>query len=252
VSRVRETLTIDPRFNGPPDSGNGGYACGSLARFVDAPAAEVTLRLPPPIGRPLQVVRGDGGAVTLLDGEAVIAEAQPTDLPAEAPPPVDARDASDAVEDSPFLDETTHPFPTCFVCGPRRAAGDGLRIFAGPVSARDVYAAPWTPDPDLAAADGTLPSDLVWAALDCPTSVPVANDPDDPDFRPIVLARLAARILAPVRAGARHTIVSWPVGIDGRKRHAGAALHTEAGELVAVSRALWIELKPPPAAGATA
>ena len=26
-----------------------------------------------------------------------------------------------------------HPLPTCFVCGPARAKGDGLRIFAGPL-----------------------------------------------------------------------------------------------------------------------
>src|SRR4051812_40757230 len=99
VPRVRETLTIDPRFNGPPDSGNGGYPCGSVAQFVDAPAAEVTLRLPPPIGRELQIARGDGGAVTLLDGDTVIAEALPVDLPAEAPPPVDAQEATRAVDD---------------------------------------------------------------------------------------------------------------------------------------------------------
>jgi hypothetical protein len=248
---VRETLTIDPRFNGPPDSGNGGYTCGSVARFVDAPAAEVTLRLPPPIGRELQIAGGDGGAVTLLDGDIVIAEASPADLPAAAPPAVDTQEATRAVDDSPFIDEATHPFPTCFVCGPLRSAGDGLRIFAGPVAQRDVFAAPWTPDPELAGGDGNLPSELVWAALDCPTSVPVANDPDQLDFRPIVLARLAARILAPVRAGEAHTIVSWPVEIDGRKRHAGAALHNAGGELVAVARALWIELKPPAPAPAT-
>lgn len=238
---MRETLRIDPRFNGPPDSGNGGYTCGSVARFVDGPVAEVTLRLPPPIGRELQVERGDGGAVTLLDGEAVVAEARPTELAADAPAPVDTAEAVIASEDSPFLDEASHPFPTCFVCGPARPHRDGLAIFSGPVAQRDVYAAPWTPDPSLGE---TLPPELVWAALDCPTSVPVANDPDQPDFRPIVLARLAARILAPVRAGEPHTIVSWPIEIDGRKRHAGAALYTDDGDLLAVSRALWIELKP--------
>jgi hypothetical protein len=245
VPRVRETLTIDPRFNGPPDSGNGGYTCGSVARFVDAPAAEVTLRLPPPIGRELQIARGDDGSVSLRDGDTVIAEGRPTQLSAEAPPAVEVQEAARAVDDSPFLDEAAHPFPTCFVCGPLRREGDGLRIFAGPVAQRDVCAAPWTPARDLADGDGNLPSELVWAALDCPTSVPVANDPDQPDYRPIVLARLAARILAPVRAGEAHTIVSWPVEIDGRKRHAGAALHNAGGELVAVARALWIELKPP-------
>jgi hypothetical protein len=248
---VAETLTIDPRFNGPPESGNGGYTCGRLAAYVDAPAAEVTLRLPPPIGRPLEVVPGADGEVTLRDGDRLVAEARPTELDADAPPPLPASEATEGASHSPFLDDSTHPFPSCFVCGPLRAAGDGLRIFSGPVAERDVCGAPWTPAADLAGADGTLPSELIWAALDCPTSVPVANEAGAADFRPIVLARLAARIVAPARAGEPHTIVSWPIERDGRKRHAGAALHNEAGELVAVSRALWIELKPaPPAATA--
>jgi hypothetical protein len=131
------------------------------------------------------------------------------------------------------------------VCGPKRTPGDGLRILAGPVAQRDVFAAPWTPDAGLADDDGLLPSEIVWAALDCPTSIPVANDPGAGDFRPIVLGRLSVRILAPVTAGEPHTIVSWPIAIDGRKRHSGAALHTATGELMAVSRALWIELKLP-------
>jgi hypothetical protein len=242
---MTETLTIEPRFNGPPDSGNGGYSCGRLAQSVDADAVEVTLRLPPPIGRPLQVERDDDGSARLLDGEALIAEARLTELAADAPRPVDAAEAALAEEDSPFLEAGMHPFPTCFVCGPRREPGDGLRIFSGPVAQRDVCAARWTPDPELAAnGDRTLAPELVWAALDCPTSVPVANDPDSADFRPIVLARLAVRILKPVRAGEPHTIVSWPIEIDGRKRHAGAALHSAGGEVLAVARALWIELKP--------
>jgi hypothetical protein len=240
---VDETITIEPRFNGPPESGNGGYTCGMLARYVEGEAAEVMLRLPPPIGRPMVVERGDNGTVRVLDGDALVAEARPTALAPDAPSAVDAAEAARAEEDSPFLDETAHPFPTCFVCGPLRSPGDGLRIFSGPVSQRDVCAARWTPAADLAGEDGTLPPELVWAALDCPTSVPVANEPG-PDFRPIVLARLAARVLAPVVAGEPHTIVSWPIEIDGRKRHSGAALHSDTGELLAVARALWIELKP--------
>ena len=39
------TMTIPHRFRGPPNSGNGGYVCGMLARNI-AGAAEVTLRAP--------------------------------------------------------------------------------------------------------------------------------------------------------------------------------------------------------------
>jgi hypothetical protein len=38
-------------------------------------------------------------------------------------------------------------------------------------------------------------------------------------------------------------ILSWPVEIDGRKRHGAAALYDSAGRLLAASRALWIELR---------
>jgi hypothetical protein len=240
---VASTLTIEPRFNGPPDSGNGGYTCGRLAAFVDADAVEVTLRLPPPIGCALEVER-EGDAVLLRDGGALVAEARPTQLELDAPAPVDLAEAQRAVADSPFLEVDMHPFPTCFVCGPKRTPGDGLRIFAGPVAQRDVFAAPWRAPADLADEHGALPPEIVWAALDCPTSVPVANDPGAGQFRPIVLARLAVRVFQPVIAGEPHTIVSWPIELDGRKRHAGAALHSSAGDLLAVARALWIELKP--------
>jgi hypothetical protein len=43
------SLSVARRFCGPPDTGNGGYVCGLIAGFVEGPA-EVTLRLPPPVG----------------------------------------------------------------------------------------------------------------------------------------------------------------------------------------------------------
>ncbi len=48
------TLTIAKRFHGPPASGNGGYVCGRLARFIPGPAV-VRLKAPPPLERPLTV-----------------------------------------------------------------------------------------------------------------------------------------------------------------------------------------------------
>jgi len=57
-----QTMTIPRRFRGPPNSGNGGYVCGMLARQI-AGAAEITLRAPPPLETELGVVevgKGDG------------------------------------------------------------------------------------------------------------------------------------------------------------------------------------------------
>jgi hypothetical protein len=235
---VQETVVIDERFRGPPDSANGGYTCGRLAEHVEGHAVEVTLRLPPPLGRPLTVQRRDGGAL-LLDGETVVAEAEPAELELELPEPVDPTTATEAARG--YLGFDVHPFPGCFVCGPQRTPGDGLRIFPGRVAGRgELYACPWTPGPDLAGPDSAVRRAIVWASLDCPTASPVANRAGDP---PIVLARMRAELRAPVQAGEPHVLVSWPIEVDGRKRHAGSALFDAAGKPLACARALWIELR---------
>ena len=114
-----------------------------------------------------------------------------------------------------------------------------MRVFPGPVG-DGRFAADWTPDPTLAGEDGAVRAECVWAALDCPTSAPVANMGEGP---PVVLARLAARIEAPVRAGEPHALVSWELGREGRKREAACVLFDSAGSVLARSRALWIELR---------
>jgi len=45
-------IIIDKRYCGPPNSGNGGYVCGRLAQHIPG-GAEVTLRAPPPLDKPL-------------------------------------------------------------------------------------------------------------------------------------------------------------------------------------------------------
>ena len=76
---MSEQVIIDERFCGPPQSGNGGYVCGVLARLIDGPA-EVSLRRPPPLGRPLEVQRLGEGSVALRDGDTVIADGSPTTM----------------------------------------------------------------------------------------------------------------------------------------------------------------------------
>jgi len=69
---------------------------------------------------------------------------------------------------------------------------------------------------------------------------PAAVGPHQPGH----LQVLHVPLRAPVRAGEPHVVISWPIEIDGRKRHSGSALFTADGELLASARALWIELKP--------
>jgi hypothetical protein len=248
VSAVSTTVVIGTRFNGPPDSGNGGYSCGLLAREIEG-AAEVSLRAPPPVGRELVVSR-EGDGLRLLDGETLVAEGTPADAARFVEPPsaVSLDDARAAAARSTYLNAETHPFPTCFVCGPLRDGGDGLRIFPGRLQGRpEMFACTWTPLGSDADGDGGgVREELVWAALDCPTSAPGMNAPGpDGTVLPIVLARLAVDVRAPVLAGAEHVITSWEIGRDGRKREAGAALYGADGSLAALARALWIELRAP-------
>ncbi len=237
------TIEVPERFNGPPGSGNGGYSAGLLAAQVDAPAVEVTLRAPPPLERPLTVERRDDVMVA-LDGDAVVLEARAVELDLTAPEPVglDAAVAADAR--SGFRDRDVHPFPTCVVCGPDRAAGDGLRMFPGPL-ADGRFGTVFRPDSSVAGTDGVVDVPAVWAALDCPSSGPVLDmAPGAAATRaPSVLARLAVRIDDDVRAGETYVSVSWKLGEDGRKRTSGTALYAADGTPVAVARALWIELR---------
>jgi hypothetical protein len=234
---VTETLTIPAWFNGPPTSGNGGYTCGRVAGLVDAEVVEVSLRSPPPLDTPLQVVR-EGDRVMVRDGDTLVAEGGPSELLVEVPDAVPASEVASAQEDGRERWAKDHPFPTCVVCGPARE--DGFGIVPAALPGRDgLFGAAWTPGRASDDGQGCVRPELVWAALDCPTSAPVANFGEGP---PMVLANLTARIGCPLRVGEPHTILSWALGEDGRKHWAAAALFDSDGILTSASRALWIEL----------
>jgi hypothetical protein len=233
------TVKIPARFNGPPSSANGGYACGLVAGLVGAEEVAVSLRVPPPLERPLTVVR-DGPRVELHEGDTLVADGGPEELRLEVPAPISPDEAAAASRAGREHWFALHPFPTCFVCGPDRLPGDGMRVFPGELG-DGLFAADWTPDASVDDGDGFVRPECVWGALDCPTSAPVANFGQGP---PMVLARLAARLGCPVVVGERHTILSWPIELNGRKRSAAAALYDTEGRLVCASRALWIELRP--------
>jgi acyl-coenzyme A thioesterase PaaI-like protein len=231
-------VVIERRFRGPPDSGNGGYSCGLLANFVAPRSAEVTLRLPPPLDRPLSVRAGGGAGATMRDGEALVAEAEPIDgLELELPDPVGVEEAAAARHDSPL--HRRHPFAGCFVCGPERGPRDGLGIVCGPIGA-DLVAAPWEVDDSVPVEDGEVAAEIVWAALDCPGGL---SGMLVPEVGTCVLGRLAARIDEPIRPGSACVAVGWPIDREGRKVRAGSAIFSDRGELLAHARATWIELR---------
>lgn len=235
---MHDAVVIDRRFRGPPDSANGGYACGLVAaRLTPEPAVEVTLRLPPPLDRPL-AVEGDGKGARLLDGDALVAEGRPAAAPAAEPPAVASlEEAERARRDSPMQHE--HPYPTCFVCGPEREPGDGLRVTCGPVEDRGLVAAPFEATAEMDAGDGSVRHEFVWSALDCPSGIAGMLVPESGVS---VLGRLTAQILRPLDAGEVYVAIGWPIAQEGRKQFAGSAIVDREGEPMAVARATWIEV----------
>ena len=230
-------IVIDRRFRGPPTSGNGGYSCGVLGdQFEDV--ATVTLRRPPPLDVPLHVVE-DEGVLRLYDGDLLIAEAMPDGLDIEIPKPPTLEETFTA--SLGYVGFEDHPFPTCFVCGPDREPGDGLRIFPGPIDGDPLVAAPWEPDASLDGGNGLVHRRHVWAALDCPSYFGLPG-------RPLaLLGRLTARIDRLPELGKPLVVMGWPIGSDGRKHFAGSALADAEGVIVAHALATWIEIDRLPA-----
>jgi hypothetical protein len=225
VARVHETFAR--RFRGPLASANGGYAAGRLAAHVSGDAVEVTLRLPPPLERPLQV-RTDDGLTLLLDDDAVVAEARPTTLELDVPPVVSV-EAAEAARELQTREWDPPAYRECFVCG-ERPDGDVLGIRAGPVAGREpVRAAPWR-------VVESAP-EIVWAAIDCPGAYSVGVE----GRGAIVLGRMTAHVTRVPEVGESCVVAAWPLGEDGRKLFAGTALFSGEGELLAFAKQVWIE-----------
>jgi hypothetical protein len=220
-------ITFDRRYRGPLHSANGGYAAGRLAAHVDGPA-EVTLRLPPPLDRPLRVTAAEG-RVLLLDGEALVAEARPAAPDIEPPEPVSVAAAEDAARRHVHFEG--EQFSECFSCGYRPE--DGLGIHVGRVDGRELQAAPWV------ATD--VSPEVVWAAIDCAGAYAVGG----PGRGEVVLGRITAEIRRLPEEGEQCVVVAWPLGEDGRKLQAGTALLAADGECLALARQIWIQPRDP-------
>jgi acyl-coenzyme A thioesterase PaaI-like protein len=173
----------------------------------------------------------------LLDGETVIASASATKVDIDVPPPPALAEAEQAMER--FTGFSGHIFPGCFVCGPERQDGDGMRIFPGQLhdSARQV-AATWTPDETVVDDQGLVRTEFLWAALDCPGYFAA-----EADAGLALLGRMSAVLHRPVRQGEPLVVTGWPIDSEGRKHRVGSALHDKDGNLVAAATATWITLK---------
>lgn len=228
------SLRLDPRFNGPPGTANGGYACGAVGELVDGPA-EVSLRMPPPLGVPLDVSFIEDGAVVVRHHGALVAEARPVDE-VDAHPPVrpSLAEAREAMRRHPGHNRRSL-LSDCYVCGSERH--DGLGIHFGPLREHPgVTASVFLADATVPSRNGCVAPDIVWAALDCPSYTPPLWDWD----RPSLLARLAVERLDCVEVGEPTIALGWHVASEGRKHHTASALLGTDGRVLARGRALWI------------
>jgi hypothetical protein len=198
--------------------------------------SEVTLRVPPPLNKALSLDIQDQ-KLSLFDGEQLIANCKAGTINLEIPAPPTFEEAENASKS--YLGFQGHnAFPTCFVCGPKRAKGDGLNIFAGKHKNTSIYAAPWVPDGSLADSDGNINNEFIWASLDCPGAYSIMG----PSPMTVVLGRMTTHIEKPIKANEKCVVIGWPTGSEGKKHFCGTALFNEALELCAFSKAIWFDI----------
>ena len=234
---MTETIVIEPRFCGPERSGNGGYVSGLMAAFIEGPA-RVSLRSPPPLATPIRVEAESEGIVA-YHGDTMVGMAEKATVAAQLPavPSVAAIEAARARYEAEC---DSHPLPHCFVCGPRRSPGDGLRLFTGPVDDSPVNADFWTPHESLGDEQGLVRPEFLWAALDCPGAFSLRMSD-----RLCLLGALAADVRRRPKVGERLVVMGWPTGSQGRKHGADSAVIDADGAPIAIAHALWIEIRDP-------
>src|SRR5262245_6183081 len=217
-ARMIETISIGRRYNGPPGTANGGYSAGTVAALLTAApgaATRVTLRRPPPLDTEMSVRHADAG-IAVYDGERLVAEAEPDALDETdivAPVGYDEAVAASAT----YSGFTQHPFPTCFVCGPQREPGDGLRLFPGRLHDHNRTAAPFEAPAEISPV-------LLWATLDCPGgwAVPL-------EARSYVLGRMTARVAALPMPGDRCVVMGEMLSEEGRRAFVRTTVYSPSG-----------------------
>ena len=250
---IQNTVTILRRFCGPPDSANGGYTGGLLAKvLIEGGGAEnlaMTLRLKAatPLEREL-VINGDveNGLTLLADDQPLATMVAGGENPFDALPVFP--EYSQLLSAAPTVRAScggfeSHPFQTCFVCGPQRETGDGLCLYPGPLPENEagLVVADWQPDVSLVES-GQLDIAYIWAALDCAGAFAILEQPRNARLVPMVLAQMTTRILHCPKIGEKLVLVAWPLFSEGRKAYAGTALIESNNQCIASSKQLWVSL----------
>jgi hypothetical protein len=226
------TVSIPSRFNGPPSSGNGGYACGIVAAALEGPTA-VSLRRPVPLDRALELRHEEDGKLCAFIGGELIAEAAPA-APLSAwegalPSLAEARAAGEK-----FAGPLDGEFGHCFVCA--RSRPDGLRVYTGPVDDSGLVATSWISPVWTGDEDGLVRPEFIWAALDCPAFFALHGD----DMKVSYLARQQVEVLAPIHTGVEYIVAGRPLERSGRKGLAATAVLDADGTVLAHGECLFV------------
>jgi len=196
------------------------------------------LRAPPPLDTPLQLSVDDDGLAVLREGDTPVGEAKPSDAELHIP---EAPSHADAIEATKLYSGLqAHALPECFVCGPNRESPDGLRIFPGKLTDDGPALSPWTPDVSHCDADGSVRSEILWAALDCPGYFGVAEPGEY-----ALLGRMTGRLIRLPTLGEACVAMGWRIERDGRKLYAGSAVFGAGGDCCGVSHQVWIKPRQP-------
>ncbi|TGK07407.1 hypothetical protein EHO59_04705 [Leptospira semungkisensis] len=235
---------LSRRFCGPPKTGNGGFTAGILVEAVGTNAAEIRLLNPTPVETSIIMESEDGQRGAIYDNSkkpfATLKSIAEEDFP-EYPLPF-IPDLEDAKKISAFYPGfTTHPFPTCFVCGPKREVHDGMRIFVGPapeqVGFENLMVGHWLPDGTVASEDGSVRDAAIWGALDCPGGFSaVLGEP-----QLIVLSKIRGKIIERPRVGEDYIVASWRLQKMSRAFKVMTAIfQSDSKRLLAIAEALWL------------
>mgnify|MGYP001333401764 CR=1 FL=1 len=141
-------------------------------------------------------------------------------------------------------------FTTCFVCGPDRNAGDGLRLFAGMPPGNQIdghlkpVAAAWKPFANLSSNGQTIDEAHIWAAMDCPSAAAINNTGDETK-EPIacLLGRFKNTVYRAPKVDEHCAVVAQMDYQEGRKIFCNVSLFGGQGDLLAAGRTTWIALE---------
>lgn len=236
-------IIVPRQFRGPPVTANGGYICGVLAKAVGGKGSAM-LRSGVPLDTPVRLEEAEDGSVSALNDEGqVLGVAKPAADDQIPPPPASPglEAAGRAAAASPFATRSLHR--GCFSCCIEREQGEGLGVHVGQVAGAEegVCAGLWTPHANFADADGTVPDEITWAALDCSGSMAWWIKTGSPVG---LLGTMAGEVLERPRAGETYVVVAWTRQNEGRKFFAGVALYDAAGKVIAQSGQIWIGRPP--------